>query len=160
MPAIVPNLWFDTEALEAAEFYVSVFPNSRVTRVSHYGPDMPGPAGGVFLVDFELDGTRFTAINGGPAPFAFDESISFVIDTPDQGMLDHYWDALTADGGEEGPCGWLKDRYGVSWQVVPVALMEEMQTDPDRMARAMQAIMPMKRLDLATIRAAAYPGTA
>ncbi len=155
MPSIVPNLWFDTEALEAAEYYVSVFPNSRVVRVSHYGPDMPGPEGGVFLVDFELDGTRFTAINGGPAPFAFDESISFVIDTPDQETLDHFWDALTADGGEEGPCGWLKDRYGVSWQTVPLAEMEAMQADPVRMSKAMQAIMPMRRLDLAAIRAAA-----
>lgn len=155
MPAIIPNLWFDTEALEAAEFYVSVFPNSRITRVSHYGPGMAGPEGSVFLVDFELDGTRFTGINGGPVPFAFDESISFVIDAPDQAAVDHYWDTLTADGGEAGPCGWLKDRFGVSWQVVPVALMEELQTDPARMARAMEAIMQMGRLDLAAIRAAA-----
>jgi predicted 3-demethylubiquinone-9 3-methyltransferase (glyoxalase superfamily) len=154
MPTIVPNLWFDTEALEAAEYYVSIFPNSRVTRVSYYGPDMPGPEGGVFLVDFELDGDRFTAINGGPAPFAFDESVSFVIDAPDQETLDHYWDALTADGGEEGPCGWLKDRYGLSWQVVPLAEMDALQEDPERMSRAMQAIMQMRRLDLAAIRAA------
>jgi predicted 3-demethylubiquinone-9 3-methyltransferase (glyoxalase superfamily) len=155
MPVIVPNLWFDTEALEAAEFYVSVFPNSEILRVSHYGPDMPGPEGGVFLVDFVLDGTEFTALNGGPVPFAFNESISFVIDTPDQATLDHYWDALTADGGEEGPCGWLKDRYGVSWQVVPLDDMRAMQDDPERASRAMQAIMPMRRLDLAAIRAAA-----
>jgi predicted 3-demethylubiquinone-9 3-methyltransferase (glyoxalase superfamily) len=147
MPTIIPNLWFDTEALEAAEYYVSVFPNSRVVRVSHYGPDMPGPEGGVFIVDFELDGTRFTAINGGPAPF--------VIDTPDQETLDYFWDALTADGGEEGPCGWLKDRYGVSWQTVPLAEMETMENDPARMSKAMQAIMQMRRLDLAAIRVAA-----
>ena len=127
--------------------------------MSHYGPDMPGPEGGVFLVDFELDGTRFTAINGGPAPFAFDESVSFVIDAPDQETVDHYWDALTADGGEEGPCGWLKDRYGLSWQVVPLAEMDAMQADPQRMSRAMQAIMPMRRLDLAAIRAAADDAT-
>lgn len=105
MPRIVPNLWFDTEALEAAEFYVSVFPNSNVNNVNRYGPDAPMPEGTVLTVDFELDGTRFTAINGGPQ-FTFSEAVSFVIDCADQAEVDYYWDRL-CDGGQPDQCGWL-----------------------------------------------------
>jgi predicted 3-demethylubiquinone-9 3-methyltransferase (glyoxalase superfamily) len=154
MPAITPNLWFDTEGKEAAEFYVSVFPNSKINNVSHYGEDAPGRAGTVLTVDFELDGNRFTAINGGPE-FTFDEAVSFLIACKDQDELDYYWDKLSA-GGEEGQCGWLKDRYGLSWQVVPTEL-ERLLTDPDpeRANRAMQAMLGMKKLDAAALRAAA-----
>jgi predicted 3-demethylubiquinone-9 3-methyltransferase (glyoxalase superfamily) len=154
MPKIVPNLWFDTRSEEAAEFYVSVFPNSRVLNVSHYTDAGPRPAGTVLVVEFELDGQRFTAINGGPQ-FTFDEAVSFLIECADQGEIDYYWGKLI-DGGEEGPCGWLKDRYGLSWQVVPAGLAELM-CDPDerRRERAMRAVLGMKKLDLAAIHAAA-----
>ena len=128
MPKIIPNLWFDTQALEAAEFYVSVFPRSRITDLSYYGEAGPGPAGTVLTVDFELDGQPVTAINGGPR-FTFDEAISLLVECADQDEIDHYWERLT-DGGEESMCGWLKDRYGLSWQVVPAG-MEEMLKDPD-----------------------------
>jgi predicted 3-demethylubiquinone-9 3-methyltransferase (glyoxalase superfamily) len=117
MPRITPNLWFDTEGEEAAEFYVSVFPNSKINNISHFTEAGPRPAGTVLTVDFELDGQEYTAINGGPE-FTFDEAISLLINCADQAEVDYYWDRLT-EGGEEGPCGWLKDRYGVSWQVNP-----------------------------------------
>jgi predicted 3-demethylubiquinone-9 3-methyltransferase (glyoxalase superfamily) len=154
MPRITPNLWFDTDGLEAAEFYVSVFPNSKITSVSHYGEAGPREAGMVLTVDFELDGERFTAINGGPE-FTFDEAISLLINCADQDEVDYYWTKLS-EGGEEGPCGWLKDKYGLSWQVVPSG-MEEMLTDPDqeRAQRAMKAMLGMKKLDLAALQAAA-----
>lgn len=154
MPHVAPMLWFDTQAEEAAAFYVSVFPNSRIIATSVYGEAGPRPAGMVLTVTFELDGTEFLALNGGPE-FTFDEAISFVIHCTDQAEIDHYWNALT-DGGEEGPCGWLKDRYGVSWQVVP-ADITTMMTDPDqgRRDRAMRAVLSMKKLDLAAIHAAA-----
>ncbi|MCU1377592.1 MAG: 3-demethylubiquinone-9 3-methyltransferase, partial [Acidimicrobiales bacterium] len=115
MPRITPNLWFDTQALEAAEFYVSVFPNSKVTDVTYYGEAGPGPAGTVLTVDFVLDGQEYTAINGGPH-FTFDEAISLLVNCADQDEIDYYWAKLT-EGGEESQCGWLKDRYGLSWQV-------------------------------------------
>jgi predicted 3-demethylubiquinone-9 3-methyltransferase (glyoxalase superfamily) len=154
MPRIVPNLWFDTEALEAAEFYTSIFPNSEITNVSHYGDAGPRPAGTVLTVDFVLDGQRFTAINGGPE-FTFDEAISLLIDCKDQAEVDAYWERLGA-GGEFGPCGWLKDRYGLSWQIVPAG-METVMTDPDpqRANAAMAAMLTMSKLDLAAIEAAA-----
>ncbi|MFE7133124.1 VOC family protein [Streptomyces sp. NPDC057638] len=159
MPRIIPNLWFDTQGKEAAEFYCSVFPNSRITRVTHYGESGPRPPGTVLTVDFELDGQRYTAINGGPE-FTFDEAISFLIECADQEEADRYWDRLTADGGEEGNCGWLKDKYGVSWQVVPQGLDELIfAADPARADRAMRAMMTMRRLDLATVEAAADGGT-
>src|SRR5687767_10596613 len=120
MPRMTPNLWFDDKALEAAEFYVSVFPNSRITKVTHYTDAGPRPAGTVLTVDFELDGQPFTGINGGPE-FTFDEAVSFLIDCADQAEVDYYWEKLTA-GGEESQCGWLKDRYGLSWQVCPAAM--------------------------------------
>jgi predicted 3-demethylubiquinone-9 3-methyltransferase (glyoxalase superfamily) len=154
MPRITTNLWFDTESKEAAEFYVSVFPNSQIRNVSHYGEAGPRPAGTVLTVDFVLDGQRFTAINGGPE-FTFDEAISLLIDCADQDEVDYYWTKLS-EGGEEGPCGWLKDRYGLSWQVVPAAL-GELMGDPDkgRAQRAMRAMLGMKKLDVAALYAAA-----
>jgi predicted 3-demethylubiquinone-9 3-methyltransferase (glyoxalase superfamily) len=154
MPQITPNLWFDTQAQEAAEFYVSVFPNSKVTNVTYYGEAGPGPAGTVLTVDFELDGQPFTGINGGP-DFTFTEAVSFLINCADQEEVDSYWAKLT-DGGSEVQCGWLKDRYGLSWQVVPVG-MNEVLNDPDpaRSERAMRAMLGMKKLDLAALHAAA-----
>lgn len=155
MPRISPMLWFDTQALDAAQFYCSVFPNSEIRTITHYGDAGPREAGMVFTVDFVLDGQQFTALNGGPE-FHFDEAISFVIHCADQAEVDHYWSRLTADGGSEGPCGWCKDRFGLSWQVVPAGF-EEIMTDPDpgRRDRAMKAVLGMRKLDVAAIRAAA-----
>ena len=151
---ITPNLWFDTEAEEAAGFYVSVFNNSRVVNIAHYTDVGPGPAGTVMTVEFELDGQRFVGINGGPQ-FTFDEAVSFQINCEDQDEVDYYWNRLS-EGGEEGPCGWLKDRYGLSWQVVPTG-MEELFDDPDpqRAQRAMRAMLGMSKLDIAALRSAA-----
>ncbi len=157
MTRITPCLWFDTEGEEAATFYVSLFKNSRITEVSRYGEAGPRPAGTVMVVSFELDGQPFTALNGGPE-FTFSEAISFQIDCQSQEEVDYYWDGLTA-GGEEGPCGWLKDRYGVSWQVVPSALIALLQDpDPGRSQRAMAAMLTMKKLDIAALQAAADQG--
>ncbi len=151
---IVPNLWFDTEAEEAAGFYVSVFKNSRVLNVTRYPEGAPGPAGTVMTVEWELDGQRFVGINGGPQ-FTFTEAVSFQIDCETQDEVDYYWDALT-EGGEEVQCGWLKDKYGLSWQVVPTG-MEEVLSDPDseRAQRAMQAMLGMTKLDIDALRRAA-----
>ncbi len=151
---ITPSLWFDTEAEEAADFYVSVFKRSRVVNVTRYAEAGPRPAGMVMTVEFELDGQRFVGINGGPQ-FTFDEAISFQVNCADQDEVDYYWERLT-DGGEEGPCGWCKDRYGVSWQVVPGG-MDELFSDPDpaRAERAMRAMFAMRKLDLATLQRAA-----
>lgn len=154
MPAIVPNLWFDTEAEEAAAFYTSVFPNSRVLDVARYTDAGPGAPGTVMTVEFELDGSRFVGINGGPE-FAFSEAMSLQIDCKDQEEVDYYWDRLT-EGGEESQCGWLKDRYGLSWQVVPQGMAELFSdADPERARLAMEAMLGMKRLDLAALRRAA-----
>jgi predicted 3-demethylubiquinone-9 3-methyltransferase (glyoxalase superfamily) len=154
MPRITPNLWFDTESKDAAEFYVAVFPNSQIRNVSYYGEAGPRPASTVLTVDFVLDGQAFTAINGGPE-FTFDEAVSFLINCADQDEVDYYWDKLT-EGGEESQCGWLKDKFGLSWQVVPEDL-EKLITDPDkgRAERAMQAMLGMKKLDVAALHAAA-----
>jgi predicted 3-demethylubiquinone-9 3-methyltransferase (glyoxalase superfamily) len=151
---IVPNLWFDTEGEEAAEFYVSVFPNSRVITVARYTEAGPREAGTVMTVEFELDGQRFVAINGGP-DFQFSEAVSFQVTCADQEEIDYYWERLT-DGGSEGPCGWCKDRFGLSWQVVPDG-MDELFSDPDqtRATRAMEAMFGMRKLDVAALRAAA-----
>ena len=119
MPRITPNLWFDTEGEEAAQFYVSIFPNSKINAVTHYTEVGPREAGLVLTVDFELDGQPFTAINGGP-DFTFNEATSLLVNCADQAEIDHYWEKL-GEGGEHGPCGWLKDRYGFSWQVAPAA---------------------------------------
>jgi predicted 3-demethylubiquinone-9 3-methyltransferase (glyoxalase superfamily) len=152
---IVPNLWFDGQAEQAAEFYVSVFKgSSRILSTSRYPEGSPGTPGEVMTVEFELDGQRFVGINGGPQ-FPFTEAVSFQIDCADQEEVDFYWDALT-DGGREGQCGWLTDRFGLSWQVVPAG-MDAVFSDPDpaRAERAMQAMLKMGKLDVATLRAAA-----
>ena len=151
---IVPNLWFDTEAEEAATFYTSVFKSSRIVTVTHYTEAGPRPAGTVMTLEFELDGQRFVGINGGP-PFTFDEAVSFQITCETQDEVDYYWERLS-QCGEEGPCGWLKDRYGLSWQVVPTG-MEELFADPDqgRAQRAMEAMLGMSKLDIAALRRAA-----
>jgi predicted 3-demethylubiquinone-9 3-methyltransferase (glyoxalase superfamily) len=151
---IRPNLWFDTEAEQAAEFYISVFDDSRIVNVMRYTEAGPREAGMVMTVEFELDGQRFMGINGGPE-FKFDEAVSFEIICEDQDEVDYYWDKLS-DGGQEGPCGWLKDRFGLSWQVVPKG-MEELFADPDpkRAERAMAAMLKMGKLDLAALRSAA-----
>ncbi|MFD6435962.1 VOC family protein [Streptomyces venezuelae] len=158
MPTITPSLWFDLRGEEAANFYVSVFPNSQITSISYYGEGGPRPAGTVLTVEFVLDGRPYTALNGGP-DFTFNEAVSFQIFCADQDEIDHYWSRLS-EGGEEGPCGWLKDKFGLSWQVVPTVL-NELLTDPDteRAQRAMQAMLGMKKLDVAALRAAA-DGTA
>jgi len=151
---ITPNLWFDTEAEEAAEFYVSVFGDSRVVGVTRYPEDAPRQAGMVMTVEFELRGQRFVGINGGPQ-FKFDEAVSFEVLCEDQDEVDYFWERL-GEGGEHGPCGWLKDRYGLSWQVVPRG-MEELFSDPDpeRARRAMQAMLKMSRLEIDVLRRAA-----
>jgi predicted 3-demethylubiquinone-9 3-methyltransferase (glyoxalase superfamily) len=151
---ITPNLWFDTEAEEAAGFYISVFRNSRIVNATHYTEAGPRPAGMVMAVEFELDGQRFVGINGGPE-FTFDEAVSFQINCETQDEVDYYWERLS-EGGSESQCGWLKDRYGLSWQVVPTG-MEELFTDPDpeRAQRAMQAMLGMGKLDIAALRSAA-----
>jgi len=154
MPKIVPNLWFDTEAEEAAEYYISVFPNSRIVNVAHYNEAGPREAGMVMTVEFELDGQRIVCINGGPE-FKFSEAVSLQIDCETQDEIDSYWEQLT-EGGEEGPCGWLKDRYGLSWQVVPTGMDELFaDSDPERAERAMQAMFGMRKLDIAALRGAA-----
>jgi len=154
MQDIVPNLWFDTEAEAAAEHYISIFPDSRVVNVTHYTEAGPRPAGMVMTVEFELDGHRFVGINGGPE-FKFDEAVSFAIECESQEEIDYFWERLSA-GGEEGPCGWVKDRFGLSWQVVPTG-MEEVFADPDpqRAERAMRAMLGMRKIDIAELRAAA-----
>jgi predicted 3-demethylubiquinone-9 3-methyltransferase (glyoxalase superfamily) len=153
-PGITPNLWFDTEAEEAAEFYCSILPDSRVLNKTHY-PDSSDRQGKVLTVDWEMNGQRFTGINGGPE-FKFDEAISLLIECEDQDELDRYWDSLLADGGKESMCGWLKDRYGVSWQVVPAGMDELFaDSDPARVDRAWQAMMDMRKLDIAALQAAA-----
>ena len=154
MQRIVTNLWFDTEAEEAAEFYTSIFKDSRIVHVARYTEAGPRPAGTVMTVEFELDGQRFIGINGGPQ-FKFDEAISLMINCETQDEIDYYWERLT-EGGEESQCGWLKDRYGLSWQVVPTG-MDELFSDPDpeRARRAMEALLKMRKLDVAALRSAA-----
>lgn len=154
MPTITPNLWFDTRAEEAAAFYISIFPNSRVIGMTRYGDAGPRESGTVMTVHFELDGLPFVGINGGPE-FTFDEAVSFEITCADQDEVDYYWTQLSA-GGEEGPCGWLKDKFGLSWQVVPAGFLELLQdSDEGRAQRAMSAMLGMKRIDLAEIQRAA-----
>ena len=151
---ITTNLWFDTEAEEAAGFYTSVFDNSRIVNIARYPEGAPREAGMVMVVEFELDGQRFVAINGGPE-FKFDVAISLEVRCETQEESDYYWERLS-EGGEEGPCGSLKDRYGLSWQVTPTG-MEELFADPDpkRAERAMQAMLKMRKIDIAELRSAA-----
>ena len=151
---IIPNLWFDFQAEEAAELYVKIFPNSKILRTARYPEGSPGPVGSVMTIEFELDGERLVGINGGPQ-FPFTEAVSLQIDCADQQEVDYYWEALT-DGGEPGQCGWLKDRFGVSWQVVPAGLDDVFRdADSARAQRAMTAMLTMSKLDLAALQAAA-----
>ena len=152
--SIIPNLWFNGVAVEAAEFYCSIFPNSKILATAHYTEAGPGPAGAVMTVNFELDGERIIAINAGPE-FQFSEAISLLIECRDQAEIDYYWGKL-CEGGTESRCGWLKDRYGLSWQVAPLG-MDEIFADPDpsRAERAMRAMFEMNKLDLAALLAAA-----
>jgi predicted 3-demethylubiquinone-9 3-methyltransferase (glyoxalase superfamily) len=153
MPKISPFLWFDHQAEDAAKLYVSLFPNSKIHKIARYPGDGPEGVeeGKVMIVEFELDGQKVIAMNAGPT-FKLDEAFSFVIDCDGQAEVDHYWNALTADGGQESQCGWLKDRFGLSWQVTPRQLIEA-TTSPDRAAagRAFQAMMTMKKIDVAAI---------
>ena len=151
---LTPCLWFDDRGEEAANFYASVFPNSRILEVTRYGSAGPRPEGMVMTVSFELDGQRFTALNGGPE-FTFTEAISFEVECADQAEVDRYWSALS-DGGQEGPCGWLKDRFGLSWQIIPKRL-NELVTDPDRekAQRVMAAMLKMQKIDVDELERAA-----
>lgn len=145
MDRITPCLWFDTEAEEAAQFYTSVFPRSRIVRVTYYGSAGPRPEGLVMEVEFELDGRSFLALNGGPE-LRFTEAISLQADCEDQAEVDRLWESLS-EGGEEGPCGWLKDRYGVSWQIVPTVLYELIaDPDPERAQRTIAAMLQMEKI--------------
>lgn len=155
MTTITPCLWFDGNGLEAAEHYVSVIPNSRITNVSYYGMDQPGKEGAVMTVAFELAGRPCTALNGGPA-YKFTEAISLQVSAADQGEVDRYTAQLTADGGEVGPCGWVKDRFGLSWQVVPDALIELIgDPNPLRANAAVQAMLGMTKIDIQGLQDAA-----
>lgn len=155
MQKITTCLWFDTEGEDAAKFYTSLFPNSKIGDVARYGEAGPREAGTVMTVEFELDGQKFVALNGGPE-FKFDEAISFQIGCESQEEVDKYWNALTGDGGEEGPCGWAKDKFGLSWQVVPTRL-RELLSDPDRekSQRVMAAMLEMKRIEIPELEQAA-----
>jgi predicted 3-demethylubiquinone-9 3-methyltransferase (glyoxalase superfamily) len=147
-------LWFDTQAEEAATYYTSIFPGAKLGNVSRYGEGGPRPAGMVITAEFELNGQQFVALNGGPE-YTFTEAISFQIPCADQDEVDYYWDRLSADGGQPGPCGWLKDRFGVSWQVVPAVLGSLLgDPDPERAVRAMRAMLGMGKLDIAGLRRA------
>jgi predicted 3-demethylubiquinone-9 3-methyltransferase (glyoxalase superfamily) len=148
---IVTNLWFDTQAEQAAEYYCSIFEDARVLKVIPY-PDGTDKAGAALVVEFELLGQRIVAINGGPQ-FTFDEAISLQVECRDQAEIDYYWEKLT-DGGSEAPCGWCKDRYGLSWQITPVAVGDFFAGDPAGAARAVQAMFKMKKLDIAALQAA------
>jgi predicted 3-demethylubiquinone-9 3-methyltransferase (glyoxalase superfamily) len=154
MQKITPCLWFDTEGEEAANFYTSVFPNSKIVDVSRSGEAGPRPEGTVMVVSFELDGQKFTALNGGPE-FTFSEAISFQVSCENQAEVDAFWSKLS-DGGEDGPCGWLKDKFGVSWQIIPTAL-PRLLGDPDRekAKRVMQAMLQMKKIEIDELERAA-----
>jgi predicted 3-demethylubiquinone-9 3-methyltransferase (glyoxalase superfamily) len=154
MPRPTPCLWFDTQGEDAARFYTSVFPNSRIVDIARFGEAGPREAGMVMVVSFELDGQPFTALNGGP-DFTFSEAVSFQVDCADQAEVDRYWETLS-EGGEQGPCGWLKDRFGLSWQIVPTRLTE-LLADPDRerSQRVMKAMLGMRKIVIDELEAAA-----
>ena len=153
MQKITPFLWYDDHAYEAAKFYVSVFgEGSKINKVNHYGDGEPGDDPRVMSVDFQLQGQAFIALNGGPQ-FRFSEAVSFFVNCDDQAEVDRLWEALTADGGEEGTCGWLKDKYGLSWQIVPSGLNELLiDEDVEKSKRATEAMMKMKKIDIAELR--------
>jgi len=154
MPKISPFLWFDTQAEEAANLYTSIFPNSKILAIARYGDAGPGPKGSVMTVQFQLDGQEIIALNGGPM-YKFTEAFSLSVDCKNQEEVDRYWTKLTADGGQEGPCGWCKDKFGLSWQVTP-SILPQMLSDTDRKKamRAMEAMMKMKKIDITAIEAA------
>lgn len=148
MQKITPHLWFDDNAEEAIEFYTFVFKNSRVIHISRYGKGGPGREGSVMSATFQLEDQGFMALNGGPY-FKFNEAVSFFVNCKDQKEVDYYWEALTADGGEESMCGWLKDKFGISWQIVPAILSRLLDSpDQERSAQAMEAMLKMKKLDI------------
>jgi predicted 3-demethylubiquinone-9 3-methyltransferase (glyoxalase superfamily) len=155
MQKITPFLWFDNNAEDAANFYVSIFKNSRVLNVARYGDAGPGPKGTVVTAQFELDGQKFIALNGGPQ-FKFNEAVSFVVNCETQEEIDYFWEKLSA-GGKKLECGWLKDKYGLSWQVVPTILGELMTGDAERSNRVMQALQQMQKLDIELLKRA-YEG--
>ena len=158
MQKITPFLWFDNQAEEAANFYTSVFKNSKILSISRYGEEGPGRAGTVMTVTFQLNGQEFTALNGGPV-FKFTEAISFFVNCQTQEEIDELWGKLS-DGGEEGQCGWLKDKHGLSWQIIPTALMEMLQDkDAERAQRVMRAMLQMRKIDTEALREA-YEGVA
>jgi len=154
VPKITPFLWFDSQAEEAANFYCSIFANSKIGKVTRYGKAGPGPEGSVLTIVFSLDGQEFTGLNAGPH-FKFTEAISFVVPCNTQDEIDNYWSKLTSGGGQESQCGWLKDKFGLSWQIVPAALGELMSDpDPQKSNRVMEALLKMKKLDIATLQKA------
>jgi len=156
MKNITPFLWFDNQAEEAARFYTSIFPDSKIENIAHYGDAGPGPKGTVMTVSFKLRGQPFLALNGGPQ-FKFTEAVSFVVNCEDQEEIDEYWEQLSA-GGQPMPCGWVKDKYGLTWQVTPTIMGELMTSkDPEKSKRVMQAMMPMTKLDIETLKRA-YEG--
>jgi predicted 3-demethylubiquinone-9 3-methyltransferase (glyoxalase superfamily) len=155
MQGITPFLWFDNQAEQAAELYTSLFPNSRILDVSRYGEAGPRPAGSVMVVSFELNGQRFAALNGGPQ-YTFSEALSFQVGCDTQEEVDELWSKLTEGGGQEGPCGWLKDRFGVPWQITPTVLPELLSNpDPEKAKRVMECMFTMKKLDIERLKAAA-----
>jgi predicted 3-demethylubiquinone-9 3-methyltransferase (glyoxalase superfamily) len=157
MQKITPFLWFDNHAEEAVNFYVSVFKNSKVGKIARYGEAGPGPKGSVLTVEFQLEGQNFVALNGGPN-FKFTEAISFVVNCETQEEVDYFWEKLTANGGQESQCAWLKDKYGLSWQIVPTVLIEMLQDkDAQKAQRVMEAMLQMKKIDIATLQRA-YDG--
>lgn len=157
MQQIIPFLWFKTEAEEAAKFYVSLFKNSKILDISHYGEGAPMPAGTVMTASFELNGQKFIALNGNPE-YQFNHSVSFMVECQDQKEVDHFWDKLIADGGKPVACGWLVDKYGLSWQITPTILLELIQDeDKEKAGRVMQAMMQMIKIDIAGLKKA-YDG--
>ena len=151
---ITTFLWFDNNAEEAAKFYCSIFKNSRILNTTHYGDAGPGPKGSVMTVDFELDGEHLTALNGGPT-FKFTEAISLVVHCENQEEIDYFWEKLSSEGGHEVECGWVKDKYGLSWQIVPTILDELFQGGDSQTERVMRAVMTMKKLDIEDLKKAA-----
>jgi len=155
MQKITPFLWYDDKAEEAANFYVSIFKNSKVVSVSRYGEAGPGPKGSAMTAAFELEGQKFVALNGGPH-FKFTEAVSFVVNCASQEEVDYFWEKLLEGGGKESQCGWLKDKYGLSWQIVPTIMPELLQNkDPEKAKRVMQAMMKMVKIDIETLKRAA-----
>jgi predicted 3-demethylubiquinone-9 3-methyltransferase (glyoxalase superfamily) len=155
MTEITPWLWFDTQAEEAAQFYTSIFPDGKILETTHYGPGGSRPEGSVLTVRYELNGQQFVGLNGGPE-YSFTEAVSFQVTCESQAEVDSYWQKLTADGGEEGPCGWLKDRFGFSWQIIPTALPRLLSNpDKEKAQRVMQAMLQMKKIEIDELERAA-----